>query len=69
MDTKVRSVIYQHLIAQICILEQDTIGYNFYYCLVPTLFGQSETIQHTVIQMTHMSISEQYQQTKGLFFY
>jgi len=30
MDTKVRSVIYQHLIAQICILEQDTNGYKRY---------------------------------------
>jgi hypothetical protein len=30
MDTITRSVIYQHLIAQICILEQDTIGYKRY---------------------------------------
>ena len=30
MDTIPRSVIYQHLIAQICILEQDTIGYKRY---------------------------------------
>ena len=30
MDTKVKSVVYQHLIAQICILEQDTIGYKRY---------------------------------------
>ena len=28
--TKVRSVVYQHLIAQICNLEQDTIGYKRY---------------------------------------
>ena len=30
MDTNSRSVIYQHLFAQICILEQDTIGYKRY---------------------------------------
>jgi len=30
MGTKVRSVVYQHLIAQICNLEQDTIGYKRY---------------------------------------
>jgi len=30
MDTITRSVTYQHLIAQICILEQDTIGYKRY---------------------------------------
>ena len=30
IGTKVRSVIYQHLFAQICILEQDTIGYKRY---------------------------------------
>jgi len=28
--TKVRSVVYQHLIAQICNLELDTIGYKRY---------------------------------------
>ena len=32
-DTNSRSVIYQHLFAQICILEQDTIGYKRYKCL------------------------------------
>ena len=30
IGTKVRSVVYQRLIAQICILEQDTIGYKRY---------------------------------------
>ena len=31
--TKVRSVMYQHLIAQICILGQGTIGYKRYKCI------------------------------------
>jgi hypothetical protein len=30
MDTIARTVIYQHLFAQNCIFEQDTIGYNGY---------------------------------------
>jgi len=30
IGTKVRIVVYQHLFAQICILEQDTIGYKRY---------------------------------------
>ena len=33
MGTKVRSVVYQHLIAQICILVQGTIGYKRYKCI------------------------------------
>jgi hypothetical protein len=30
IGTNSRSVMYQHLFAQICILEQDTIGYKRY---------------------------------------
>jgi len=29
-DTNSRSVVYQHLFAQICIFRQDTIGYKRY---------------------------------------
>jgi len=30
IGTNARIVVYQHLFAQICILEQDTIGYKRY---------------------------------------
>ena len=30
MGTKARIVVYQHLIAQICIFSKDTIGYKRY---------------------------------------
>ena len=30
IGTRARIVVYQHLYAQICILEQDTIGYKIY---------------------------------------
>ena len=41
IGTNARSVIYQHLFAQICNLDQDTIGYKRYNCLknlvIPTI--------------------------------
>ena len=41
IGTNSRSVVYQHLFAQICIFSQDTIGYKRYNCLknigIPTI--------------------------------
>ncbi len=59
-DTNSRSVVYQHLFAQICIFCQDTIGYKRYNFL--KIVGNKGLFKQKVEKS---EISKQYQQHKG----